>query len=135
MNLNLKNVGIPTSRYWNGDSLSSLGQAGALTQHTGRVYDRLPATATPTGAAHHIRTGADGLLQGAPQTSQPYWDTGLMKGSDLLEHKGQKTHHASAVTVVAHRHLSAGFAGTSVTSRAGVFNVHTQVFICTYRCL
>lgn len=58
-----------------------------------------------------------------------------MKGSDFLQHKGQKTHHASAVTVVAHRHLGARLAATSVTPQAGVLDVHTQVFIGTHHCL
>lgn len=56
-------------------------------------------------------------------------------GGDFPQHQGQKAHHAGAVTVVADGHLGARLAAASMTSQAGVLDVHTQVFICTHHCL
>lgn len=66
----------------------------------------------------------------APPTGQRFHE-----GWRFPAAEGRKTHHASAVTVVAHRHLGAGLAATPVTSRAGVLDVDAQVFIGTHHCL
>lgn len=52
---------------------------------------------------------------------------------DLLEYSSSShtTHHASAVAIVARGNPGARLGAASVTSRAGVVNVHAQVFIGT----